>query len=143
MVVFGVITNLSDTAIKYVGNVNKKLSISNYIQNPFIGTVKTLLIKDKEHLRNLHIVSIKSMYPNFSIFSWPIAIIILITFGFNWAFYLAFLLSLLGFFWTKYFYIWVFNKGLRKAGYHLPIKVVNSNYIIEKLYLKEAVKWAN
>jgi hypothetical protein len=79
----------------------------------------------------------RPIYFNFSIFGWLSAGIIFFFWGWRWFMVPGILLGLLGFFWRKEFYIWVFKKGLRKAGYLAATQELDKDEIIKYVILKE------
>lgn len=131
MVIFGVITKNEQIITDYIQATNTRLSEVNMVNNPFHGNVKTKELKDG---RILHIVTMKPLYFNFTIYGWLITAGILVMSG-GWNFWAlpGIILGCLGFFWTAPFYKFMYQKALKKAGYRDKIEKATNIEIIEIL----------
>lgn len=137
MGIFGIITDNNMSATLFIEETRKRLANSNLIKNPFIGKIKTFEL-DNNLL--LHIVSMKPIYFNFTIFGWIIAASIFFIWGLNWFILPGILLGCVGIFWSKYFYRWLFIKGLKRAGYNGVIKKIDNTQVIEQMVDEEFLK---
>ena len=135
MALFGVTTSSHEAALEFVKKTNERLNNHNLVKNPFIGKIKTVNYQD----RVLHIVSMRPVYFNFTPYCWALAICMFVIKGFTWSWLClpGIILGCVGIFWSKYFYRWLFIKGLKKAGYPGDIKNISTSEIIEGVIFKE------
>lgn len=121
MAKFVIITQRDDFSTRFFVETRERLKASNYMKNPFTGGITSLALDSSQ---DVHIVRINPIFFNFSIFGWISALGILYIFGPVWMIYPPLFIGLLGFFWSKWFFIFVIKKGLKKAGYKGAVEVV-------------------
>lgn len=126
MVIFGFKTNEnSPKVIKFIEDTNTRLEEGNLATNPFIGGIRSNKTND------IHIIKINPIYPNFTIFVWPLTIIITFIWGFGWWSIICALIILLGFFWSRRFFSYMLQKGLKVNGYKGPITILTPKELID------------
>jgi len=132
MVIFGVITNKDKSVIKYMFDVNNRLHAENLLLNPFRGGTKSYGLTNEQ----LTIINIEPIYPNLTFIGWIYCVSVLF-FGISLYWLIpGIIISLLGLFWSKYFFYLILLFGLRKETYKGKIKMVNSNSILGAI-----IKW--
>lgn len=137
MVVFGFIVDQGSSIVqKFIDDVGTKLRSSNITKNPFFGRVRATGIAQRGKSKDLIVLSIRPIYPNYSVWGW-VAAAVTFPLGIRWLTFTWVAVGLLGFFWTKYFFISMMKLGLRKAGYKGPIEVINASESMEKTFLRE------
>lgn len=122
---FGVEVETDKMIDRFFKGMEQRSLEENMVKNPFI-------IYLKKFPAGLWVLSIRPLYTNFSVFGWLCAFAVWFMWGFTAWLFIPIFIGLLGFFWSKYFYYLMLLKGLRKAGYKGPVRLLNEHEIIER-----------
>lgn len=123
--------------VNIINKIKEHLKETNFIKNPFVAKTKTIFVMEKNKAVQAEIIDIKPVYPNVTLF---VALIGFAGFMLSglWGFLLVmFIALLLSLFWTKYFYIFMFKRSLRKGNYKGPIRILSPGEIIQEVYFNE------
>jgi hypothetical protein len=123
MAVFGVDfrnDSLSDSSIikKYVAAVRTRLSLNDFLKNPFVSSSVNLVNP------GLLVLVINPVFPAFYKGVAIITLALFLMFGWNWLMIFGVIGSLSGLFYSRLYYFFMFRRGLRKSGYKGVIKGV-------------------
>lgn len=131
MPTFGLIAKTNPILAKFLEDTDERLQGISLIYNPFKGYVRSFNLK-KEGYR-LSIIKIHPIYADISI----IGVVGIIGINFLWGLTLGMipflLIALSHFFYTYTFYTFMFRKGLKKAGYEEPYKIIKADETIDIL----------
>ncbi len=103
----------------------ERLKEEHLVKNPFIGKIKKM--------GSVYVVQMDPVYFNFTWLIWLVFFASIIGFGFRYKWHIPMMLiASLGIFWTRYFFFFMMKKGLKKAGYLGPIRMIGVNEIIKR-----------
>lgn len=126
MVLFGLETEKSEKVLTWFSQTQKRGEADDILQNPF--KIRSKFFIDEKILL---VLDMKPIYPCFPLFGWIIFGFMFSFWGLKWYLVFPFILGILGVFWTMPFYYIMAVQGIRKAGYHGPIKYASKKRIIE------------
>lgn len=118
-----------ETINKFIETAKENLKSTSLLKNPFRGSIKAYPKKE------LYVISIEPLVFNYSVFGWPAAIITFIFWGFTPWVLPSLVVGCLGVFWSNKFFFFICVKGLRKAGYAGPVKLLKPKDIIRRVVL--------
>jgi hypothetical protein len=109
--------------------VDKRLSESNIVRNPFKGYVRVFANKEELFIG----LELDPVYP--PVYYWGVVWVFLffIIWGFTWWLLPGVILFSLIFFYSRFFFYLFTIFGLRKAGYKGKVKLLSSQKTIERL----------
>lgn len=129
MSVFGVILNDCEPAERFFRETNERLKENHLVKNPYVGSIKKL--------GQVYVVKMQPVYFNYTWFIWLVLVASIIGFGFHYKWHIPMIaVGSLSIFWTKYFLFFMMKKGLKKAGYVGPVRMISPAEIIEKEVLQ-------
>jgi len=136
MATFGFKTNNSEIVDKFVLDTQKRMTVENFVKNPFKGKIKKIDTLGNE---SYYGVSMTPIYPQFF---WVGLLLIFVQMWFNgftitWWLLPGTIIFLLGIFYTADFYYFMLRKGIRKIGYKEKISRISKSEVITLLLNKE------
>lgn len=133
MAVFGVVTEKSPEAFQFIVDTNQRFNKKELVSNPFSGSFIKLFIRDDDYLA---FVKMKPVYPNFGfIIGYTTLCLVWFFKGFAWSnlYILPFSFLLAGLLWSRKFFFYVMEKGLKKAGYNGKVRLLKHEELCESL----------
>lgn len=128
MVLFGLETEKSEKVLEWFSQTQERGQSDNMVKNPFKMRTKFFILDEKILL----IIDMIPLWPNIiPLIGWSSFFAILILWGPRWFMIPPILIGSTIIFWTMPFYYIMAVRGIRKAGYHGPIKFASHKRIIE------------
>ena len=138
MATFGIITEENELVDKFMEDTFKRYEMTSQV----IFKFKKFVFKDGEKIKSFYAIHMKLLIFNIFLYFWFMFLFILVFQTINnninaWVI-APVLVACLGLIWTKWCFYPMLKKGMRKVGYKGSIKLVNSDFIMEKIYFEEA-----
>lgn len=127
MAIFGVeIKDYDDRVQELVVETNVRLQDTNLMKNPFRGGIKG-------YPGSMYVLMLEPIYFNFTWFLWLAAGALYFFLGLTYWLIPPVLLGCLGIFWSKYFYYFMFKRGLKKKGYTGKTKLLSTAETLKRV----------
>ena len=129
MVLYAIRVSRSRDVDHWLNQTKIRSKEPSMLKNPF--TMRFKRIKTKDGL--ILLFDVKPLYPNFTVFGWPLALVIYIILGLNFWVFPGMVLGLLGFFWTSHFYFWMSKIGIKRTGYTGKFQRIKMYKLVEEV----------
>jgi hypothetical protein len=134
MATFGIIIENTPVVERYMADVKDRLEDSNMLRNPFKGYCLSFDIKNagQNGLLRGYATKVQPLYPNFTPYGFLASLGIYIVWGMNIWIIPGIFIGILGVFWSKYFYYYIYKLGLKKVGYTGYMKLLSAEEVMDR-----------
>lgn len=129
MAVYGMVLDKQDSVMQWIADTSRRGKEEGLVKNPFKVRIKFWLRKKEVLL----VMSMNSVYFNYTIFGWVAAVASYLLLGFGWWLFPWVVFGCLGVFWSPEFYYWTTRLGLKKAGYTGKFRRLRLKDIIQEV----------